>query len=151
MATPQIHAKNSALKYGGKLEDYIDIHQFIDNSKSSFSDARHRAITHNIWFCVNVIPKVFGEERQNSDGKSYSPKDIAEQHCLEDTGMIPTVQDFLENMELSDWMKGESTIEKPVVNLNKQKSISKIEKTFDKKRDLNHKDRWQDPMTIRFD
>ena len=65
--------------------------------------------------------------------------------------MIPTVQDFLENMELTDWMKGESTIEKPVVNLNKQKSISKIEKTFDKKRDLNHKDRWQDPMTIRFD
>lgn len=116
MATPQIHAENSALKFGGKAKDYLDIHQFIDSSKSSFSDARHRAITHNIWFCVNVIPKVFGEQRKNSDKKNYSPKDVAEMHCIEDIGHVPTVQDFLENMKLTDWMKGNSNVEKPIVN-----------------------------------
>lgn len=116
MATPHIHSKNSAKKFGGKPEDYHDIHQLMDSSKASFSDARHRSITHNIWFCVMIIPRIFGEERINSDNKSYSPKDVAEMHCLEDMGMIPTVQDFLENMKLTDWMKGDSTTEKPIVN-----------------------------------
>ena len=118
MATPHIHSKNSAKKFGGKPEDYHDIHQLMDSSKASFSDARHRSITHNIWFCVMIIPRIFGEERTNSDGKTYSPKDVAEMHCLEDMGMIPTVQDFLENMKLTDWMKGDSTTEKPIVNIN---------------------------------
>lgn len=116
MATPHIHSKNSAKKFGGKPEDYHDIHQLMDSSKASFSDARHRSVTHNIWFCVMIIPRIFGEERTNSDGKTYSPKDVAEMHCLEDMGMIPTVQDFLENMKLTNWMKGDSTTEKPIVN-----------------------------------
>lgn len=123
---PQKHAKNSAEKFGGKPKDYLDIHQFMDSSKASFSDARHRTITHNIWFCVNVIPKIFGEERINSDGKEYSTKDVAEMHCLEDMGVIPTIQDFLENMELKDWMKGKSTTEKPVLNIQIPSSFERF-------------------------
>ena len=126
MAAPQVHAENSALKFGGKAEDYLDIHQFMDSSKSSFSDARHRTVTHNIWFCVNVIPKIFGEQRKNSDKKKYSTKDIAKMHCVEDMGYVPTIQDYLENMEITDWMKGNSTIEKPIVNF--QEKATKIVK-----------------------
>jgi len=127
MAAPQIHAENSAMKFGGKPKDYLDIHQFMDSSKSSFSDARHRAVTHNIWFCVNVIPKIFGEQRKNSDKKMYSTKDVAEMHCIEDMGYVPTIQDYLENMKITDWMKGNSTIEKPIVNFQ-EKEIKIIEK-----------------------
>ncbi len=125
MATPIKHAKNSATKYGGKPEDYLDIHQFMDSSKMTFSDARHRAITHNIFFCVNVIPKIFGEERTNSDGKAYCPKDIAEEHCIDDMGCVPTVQDFLENMQIKDWMKGKSNVEKPILNYQ-EKEVNTI-------------------------
>ena len=106
MAAPIIHAESSAKRYGGKAEDYIDIHELMDSSKSSFPDNRHRCMTHNIWFCVTIIPKIFGHSRVNSDGKKYICKDIAEQHCLEDFRMkfIPSVQDYLENLEMKSWM-----------------------------------------------
>ena len=119
MAAPIIHAKNSAARFGGIPEDYLDIHQFLDSSKSSFSDARHRTITHNIWFCVEVIPRVFGAERVNSSGTKYIPKDVAEFHIIEDIGHVPTIQDYLENMELTEWMKGASNVEKPIFNTKK--------------------------------
>ena len=146
MATPKKHADNSAKKYGGKAEDYLDIHQFMDSSKSSFSDARHRAITHNIWFCVHVIPKVFGEERTNSKGKKYSTKDIAEEHCYEDLGTVPTIQDYLENMTLEKWMKGESTVEKKDLN-----GESKIEKLIRELKPATRVVYSEDPMTRKLD
>lgn len=126
MASPNIHAKNSSIKHGGTPEDYIDIHKFMDSSKASFSDARHRTITHNIFFCVEVIPRVFGDERINSEGKTYSPKDIAEEHCIEDMGTVPTIQDFLENMKIQKWMQGEANVEKP--NLNVLEELADVKK-----------------------
>ena len=123
MSAPIIHAKNSAKKFGGKPEDYLDIHQLMDSSKASFSDARHRTITHNIWFCVNIIPKIFGEERKNSDGNFYCPKDVAEMHCIEDIGSVPTIQDYLENMTLEKWMQGNANVEKPKLNKPDPKKV----------------------------
>lgn len=106
MAKPYIHAKSSAKKYGGKMEDYLDIHQLMDSSKSAFPDNRHRALTHNAWFVGTILEKVFGITRTNSDGKVYSVRDIGEQHVLEDFKMrfIPSVQDYLGEMEFKDWM-----------------------------------------------
>jgi len=103
---PKIHADLSAKRFGGKFEDYIDIHELMDSTKSTFPDNRHRCITHNSWFSTIVIPKIFGHERINSDGKKYSTKDVAEFHILEDFRMkfIPSVQDYLENLELKPWM-----------------------------------------------
>jgi len=131
MAAPIVHAKNSAKKFGGKPEDYLDIHQLLDSSKSSFSDARHRTITHNIWFCVEIIPRLFGAERKNSAGKKYVPKDVAELHIIEDVGYVPTIQDYLENMELTDWMKGESNVEKPILNVKKVIEHKTIVRNYD--------------------
>jgi hypothetical protein len=104
---PMIHAQSSAKQFGGKAEDYIDIHELMDSTKAAFPDNRHRAITHNIWFCVNIIPKIFGHMRINSSGKQYSTKDVAERHILEDFRMkfIPSIQDYLENMEMKMWMQ----------------------------------------------
>ena len=97
---------SSAKKYGGVPEDYLDIHELMDSSKTCFSDNRHRTLTHNIWFVTIILPKVFGHIRMNSDGRQYNTKDIGEQHCLEDFRMkfIPTVQDYLENMDMQQWM-----------------------------------------------
>src|SRR3712207_3636614 len=101
MAKPYIHAVSSARKYGGGPEDYIDIHQNLDLSKGAIPDNRHRCLTHNSWYLSNVLEKIFGITRVNSDGKTYSVRDIGEQHILEDfhQRFIPTAQDYLENME----------------------------------------------------
>lgn len=118
MAKPIIHANSSARKFGGKPEDYIEIHMFMDSSKSACPDNRHRALTHNSWFLVNVLERVkFTNSCQptsdnrfptitNSDGKIISVRDIGEQHCLEDFGnrFIPTVQDYFEGMKMELWM-----------------------------------------------
>ena len=44
---PIIHAESSARKFGGQPEDYLEIHNFMDSSKSVIADNRHRALTHN--------------------------------------------------------------------------------------------------------
>jgi hypothetical protein len=107
MSAPIIHSKSSQKKWGGKVEDYLSIHELMDSTKGAFPDNRHRCITHNIWFCVNIIPRIFGQEAINSDGKYYIPKDVAELHILEDYRMkfIPSIQDYLENMEMKPWMQ----------------------------------------------
>lgn len=108
MSKPWIHAKNSARKFGGEPEDYIEIHNLMDSSKSCIGDNRHRALTHNSWFIGSDGPleKIFGLTIINSEKKEVSVRDIGEQHILEDFGMryIPTAQDFLQEMEIKDWM-----------------------------------------------
>ena len=106
MSKPFIHAKNSARKFGGGPQDYIDIHNFMDSSKGAIADPRHRVLTHNTWFISNVIEKVFGVTIVNSNGKEVSTREIAEQHVLEDYSMryIPSAQDWLQNIEYSSWM-----------------------------------------------
>ena len=42
MSKPWIHALSSSRKYGGKPEDYIEIHNLMDSSKSCMGDNRHR-------------------------------------------------------------------------------------------------------------
>lgn len=59
MAKPWIHAESSARKFGGRPEEYLPIHDFMDSSKAVFPDNRHRALTHNSWF-IFVVEKVFG-------------------------------------------------------------------------------------------
>ena len=113
---PQIHAEASVKRWGGKITDYLHIHQFMDSSKAAVSDNRHRILTHNSWFVVNVLPKVFGdiiiidgvtvrtEMITNSDGRRVPVKDIGEWHCIEDfKGFIPTPQDYIENLPMVDW------------------------------------------------
>lgn len=104
---PFIHAKSSAKKFGGIMEDYLDIHDFMDSSKAHIPDVRHRALFHSSFGCY-IVEQMFGTTRINSAGKEYSTRDIAEQHIIEDLGFIPTVQDYFKNMTLETWMGGPS-------------------------------------------
>jgi len=65
-----------------------------------------RMLTHNTWFIYEVMPRVFGYNIVNSDGRSVDVVDIAMLHVLEDYRhrFIPTPQDFLKNMQLQPWM-----------------------------------------------
>lgn len=81
------------------------IHEFIDHSKSSVADVRHRAMLHSAWG-IYLVGQVFGELMTNSDGKLVAVRDIAEEHVLQDLGFIPTMQDWLEKMPIEGWMSG---------------------------------------------
>ena len=63
---PLFHARSSARKFGGKPEDYFELHDFLDSSKQAIADNRHRALTHNSWFISVVIPRVFGDSIINT-------------------------------------------------------------------------------------
>lgn len=115
MAKPYIHARSSVKRWGGDEYDYIEIHKAIDLSKAAFPDVRHRAMTHNSWFISTIIPMIFGDILVNSDGKTVSTVDVAEQHVLEDFQMkfIPTPQDFLQEMDLKMWMSN-GVVDRPM-------------------------------------
>lgn len=102
---PYNHARNSVKKWKGQVEDYLPIHNFIDSSKAHFADVRHRALLHNS-FGIFLAEQVFGVTITNSDGITISVRDVAEQHVLEDMGRIPCVADYLNNMQLQNWMGG---------------------------------------------
>lgn len=117
MSKPRIHSESSAKRYGGRPEDYIEIHNLMDSSKAAIADQRHRALCHNAWFIGEILERIkftnscppTGDNRFptiiNSDGKHVSVRDIAEDHCTEDFhGFIPSAQDYLGEMEIQDWM-----------------------------------------------
>lgn len=108
MSKPYLHACSSARKFGGKPEEYMDIHNLMDSSKAALADNRHRALTHNAWFVSVILERIFGSTFINSDGQTVSVRDVAEQHILEDYGghFIPTAQDFLQEIPYQNWMEG---------------------------------------------
>ena len=124
MANAHVHSKSSARRFGGQLEDYLEIHVKMDCSKAYISSNLHRTLTHNSFWIHEVMIPIYGYTITNSDGKQISVKDICEQHILEDFGMrfIPTAQDYLENMEFKDWMQnGLSDVPASFVKIQEKK------------------------------
>ena len=104
---PLVHAKSSVHKYGGTVDDYLQIHTLFDETKGCMADVRHRAILHNS-FGPFIAEKVFGYYITNSEGKQVSVRQIAEDHIVEDMGCIPSVEDWLKTMPRLPWMDGRS-------------------------------------------
>lgn len=102
---PLIHAQNSVEKYGGKVEDYLKIHEWFDETKAWVADHRHRAFRHHSQG-IFVAEEIFGSTFTNSDGVLVSTRDIGEDHVFEDLGFIPTAQDYVRSMNLQPWMGG---------------------------------------------
>lgn len=109
MANSYFHAQGSAHKWGGTPEDYIHIHEFLDGSKVTFGDVRHRALLHNtwgVWLAQQMYGRVIHIEKAGGGTKPVAVREIAENHILEDLGFIPQVGDWLENMDIKVWMGG---------------------------------------------
>jgi hypothetical protein len=106
MSKPYVHAESIAKRFGGKPEDYIEIHNLLDKSKGSIADSRHRALTHTSWFLSEILELIFGVTLTTSTGRVISVREIGEQHILEDFGgrFIPSAQDYLQEIELKEWM-----------------------------------------------
>jgi hypothetical protein len=106
MAHPLKHAESSAKKFGGKPEDYLAIHNWLDESKAFFPDFRHRALRHHSEG-VFVAEWMFGICITTSNGTKVPVRCVAEQHIQEDLGRIPTVQDWLAEIRPRGWMYGQ--------------------------------------------
>jgi hypothetical protein len=98
-----VHSQISVKRRGGKIEDYLPIHDFIDSTKELCSDNRHRLL-HTMWGIRRVIVPIFGHSIINSDNKTVNVKDLCEQdHILPDyqNRFIPTLADFVSAIDNS--------------------------------------------------
>ena len=104
MADAYHHALSSARKFGGTFDDYIDVHKFFDQTKNHYASPRHRAVLHSS-FGIGLAISTFGPTIERRDGKEIPTRYIAEQHVLEDCGFIPSIQDWLAQLPLEEWMQ----------------------------------------------
>ena len=63
MAHPYHHALSSVKKWGGKVDDYLACHEFLDASKLMLADFRHRALRHH---AEGIFP-AGADPRENPD------------------------------------------------------------------------------------
>lgn len=124
---PLLHANISAKKFGGKPEDYIDIHNWFDQIKAHIADARHRVLLHNS-FGIYLCEQVFGDIIQTKDGFKRMPyitnsigdkvpvRDIAERHVLDDMGSIPSLVDVLNKMTIHEDLIGGKQTKRVVID-----------------------------------
>lgn len=111
MSKPYIHALSASKRWGVEIEDTIEIHNFLDSSKSVCGSNLHRLLTHNAWFIGSVLERVFGTYITAKNGKIIQVRDVGEKHVLEDFGnkFIPSAQDYLECVNPQPWMLGRGT------------------------------------------
>ena len=105
MAHPYHHACSSAKKYGGEPGEYLDLHEWLDGSKSHTADFRHRALRHHSEG-IFMLEAIVGSTITLSTGRVLPVRFIGEQHVMEDLGRIPTVHDWLGNIRPEPWMLG---------------------------------------------
>jgi hypothetical protein len=111
--SPHIHSRIHAKKYGGVPEDYLPVDELIDSSKTHMADIRHRSILHSS-FGILIAEKVFGATIINMEGKKICVREIVIDHILQDLGFIPTVEQYLNNMTLQNWMSGTEKTRKSI-------------------------------------
>jgi hypothetical protein len=109
------HAQSCARKWGGKPEDYLPIHEFIDSSKQVIGDIRHRSLYHHT-LGVFLCEKIFGKVLEVTSGgkrlddarivRRIPVRLIAERHILEDLGWLPSPKDYIDGMVIKPWMSG---------------------------------------------
>lgn len=109
MAHPLKHAENSALRWGGKPEDYLPIHDWFDESKKFVADFRHRALRHHAEG-IFLAETIFGHTLLNSAGTKVPVRYIGEQHVKEDLGRIPSFQDWITELPIRPWMYGQRLV-----------------------------------------
>ena len=100
---PYHHALSSVARYGGKIEDYIEVHHWFDGSKRSWTDPRHRALHHHSEGIFDCEDK-FGHVIMTSAGRAIPTRYIGEDHIREDLGIIPSMKDWFSEIKMQKWM-----------------------------------------------
>jgi len=103
MAHPYHHALSSVKKWGGTVQEYLPIHEWFDASKAHHGDFRHRALRHHSQGIFEA-ERVFGTTLALSTGRVIPVRWVGEQHVTEDCGFIPSLSDWLNQIQPLPWM-----------------------------------------------
>ncbi len=94
---PLQHAQISAKTHGGKWQDYIEIHSFLDSSKAACAHFKHRFLLHHREG-IELGARIFGETLLNSKNKTIETRRILTEHLIEDVGRIVSVEDWARDL-----------------------------------------------------
>lgn len=94
---PLQHAQISAKTYGGKWQDYIEVHNFLDSSKAACAHFKHRFLLHHAEG-IELGARIFGEPLVNSENETVETKRLLTDHLIEDVGRIVSVEDWARDM-----------------------------------------------------
>ena len=94
---PLGHAQISQKTHGGKWQDYIDVHNFLDSSKAACAHFKHRFLLHHIEG-IELAVRIFGETVTNSENRTIPTKKLLTDHLIEDVGSIVTVEDWARDL-----------------------------------------------------
>jgi hypothetical protein len=97
------HALSSVRRWGGRAEDYIALHSWMDASKAIIADPRHRALRHHAEG-IFALEHEYGQTICNSDGRDVPVRLIGEQHVMEDLGFIPSFADWARLITPAAWV-----------------------------------------------
>lgn len=99
MSHPNMHSISSARKFGGKPEDYVHLHEWMDEPKGWIGNTLFRMFRHHSEG-IFEMEKRFGTEFKNSEGKTVYTRYVGEQHVLEDCfGYIPSAKEWVMNIQ----------------------------------------------------
>lgn len=94
---PLQHAQISQKTHGGKWQDYIEIHNFLDSSKAACARFKHRFLLHHAEG-IELGVQIFGENLTNSEGKTIGIRRLLTEHLIEDVGKIVTIDDWARDL-----------------------------------------------------
>lgn len=98
-----MHARLSAKIYGGTYEEYMPLHEALNQVRDVWSDQTSQCILHNIWGVALLVRK-FGPTMTLSTGKVLSTRLVLESHVVQDLGHIPTVAEAMADIKVRSWM-----------------------------------------------
>jgi hypothetical protein len=101
---PLQHARITAHRYGGRWQDWIAIHDWIDRSKIIFPSMQHRMFLHSDfgeWLAV----RIHGEAISAEDGTLISTRGLFHDHQVEDLGRVVSLEEWLGEVNADYWMR----------------------------------------------
>ncbi len=99
---PLQHALITAHRYGGRWQDWIAIHDWIDRSKALYPSMQHRMFLHSDfgeWLTVRIR----GESIKAEGGTIIPTHTLFQDHQLEDVGRLITLSEWLREANTSYW------------------------------------------------
>lgn len=100
--TPEQHALLSVKRYGGKQEDYYNVHYLMDYSKHFITNgnAVHRAFSHN-WWGISLLESIIPLKIING----VSIRQLLIDHVREDCGKVPTLEDCARALAAGEYLR----------------------------------------------
>lgn len=98
---PLQHAQISRKKHGGKWQDYIEVHSFLDSTKAACAHFKHRFFLHHVEG-IELGVKIFGQNLVRSEVKAVEIRQLLTEHLIENVGSVVSVEDWAQDLKFSE-------------------------------------------------